>query len=148
MSFAWSKVPDISYFQLYRNQSIYLLWKPMIDFFIIKIRKGQQLLLAGLTNLSTTVSLKKYQSIHWNVFWSISQNIEFTVLIINRWQVVQWKHSRFWQISMGNPVELGFYECSNKHSSYGICSKSTMKTRERCQKNQIKFSVSQFLVVT
>ena len=113
MSFAWSKVPDISYFQLYRNQSIYLLWKPMIDFFIIKIRKGQQLLLAGLTNLSTTISLKKYQSIHWNVFWSISQNIEFTVLIINRWQVVQWKHSRFWQISMGNPVELGFYEYSN-----------------------------------
>ena len=113
MSFAWSKVPDISYFQLYRNQSIYLLWKPMIDFFIIKIRKDQQLLLAGLTNLSTTISLKKYQSIHWNVFWSISQNIEFTELIINRWQVVQWKHSRFWQISMGNPVELGFYEYSN-----------------------------------
>ena len=113
MSFAWSKVPDISYFQLYRNQSIYLLWKPMIDFFIIKIRKDQQLLLAGLTDLSTTISLKKYQSIHWNVFWSISQNIEFTELIINRWQVVQWKHSRFWQISMGNPVELGFYEYSN-----------------------------------
>ena len=113
MSCAWSKVPDISYFQLYRNQSIYLLWKPMIGFFIIKIRKDQQLLLAGLTNLSTTISLKKYQSIHWNVFWSISQNIEFTELIINRWQVVQWKHSRFWQISMGNPVELGFYEYSN-----------------------------------
>ena len=113
MSFAWSKVPDISYFQLYRNQSIYLLWKPMIGFFIIKIRKDQQLLLAGLTDLSTTISLKKYQSIHWNVFWSISQNIEFTELIINRWQVVQWKHSRFWQISMGNPVELGFYEYSN-----------------------------------